>query len=43
MKRFAVSVSLLAIAAAATAQSLPPGPKITISAITQLSPTLPQS
>ena len=32
----------LALATAAGAQTLPPGPKVTISAVTQLAPTLPQ-
>src|SRR3954469_4000215 len=42
MLRTLFAVSSFAFMAAAVAQSLPPGPKITISAVTQLSPSLPQ-
>src|SRR5471032_611660 len=42
MIRFFTALSLAAVAGGAQAQSLPPGPKITITAVTQLSPSLPQ-
>lgn len=42
MLRPILALSAFAIATAAWAQSLPPGPKITITAVTQLSPALPQ-
>ena len=43
MKRLALSVSLLATAvAAATAQTLPAGPKVIVSAVTQVAPMVPQ-
>jgi TRAP-type C4-dicarboxylate transport system substrate-binding protein len=42
MIRSVLALSVAALAGVAHAQSLPPGPKITISAVTQLAPTLPQ-
>jgi TRAP-type C4-dicarboxylate transport system substrate-binding protein len=42
MLRSLVALTALAFAGTAAAQSLPAGPKITISAVTQLSPALPQ-
>jgi TRAP-type C4-dicarboxylate transport system substrate-binding protein len=42
MRRTLFAAALFAVAAAALAQALPPGPKVTISAVTQLAPTLPQ-
>jgi TRAP-type C4-dicarboxylate transport system substrate-binding protein len=42
MIRTVLALSLLSLAGAAQAQSLPAGPKVTISAVTQLSPALPQ-
>jgi TRAP-type C4-dicarboxylate transport system substrate-binding protein len=38
----AVLLASLALALPAAAQTLPPGPKVTVSAVTQLAPTLPQ-
>jgi len=42
MIRSVFAVSMAALAITAQAQSLPAGPKLTISAVTQLSPALPQ-
>ncbi len=42
MRRIVSAALLYALAAAALAQVLPPGPKVTVAAVTQLSPTLPQ-
>jgi len=42
MKRTLLALALSLAAIAAGAQTLPPGPKLTISAVTQLAPTLPQ-
>src|SRR3954467_7821128 len=42
MLRTIVWLSLASFAGAAAAQSLPAGPKITITAVTQISPSLPQ-
>ena len=42
MKRLALSASLMTVAMVATAQTLPAGPKVTVSAVTQVAPTMPQ-
>jgi TRAP-type transport system periplasmic protein len=42
MKQTLLAVALSVVAVAVGAQALPPGPKVTISAVTQLAPTLPQ-
>src|SRR4249920_690053 len=42
MKRVLFGAALATAAAVAYAQALPPGPKVTVSAVTQLAPTLPQ-
>jgi TRAP-type C4-dicarboxylate transport system substrate-binding protein len=40
--RFAAGALALAAASSLMAQELPPGPKVTVTAVTQLAPTLPQ-
>jgi hypothetical protein len=42
MKRTLAAAALSLVALAAGGQTLPPGPKVTVSAVTQLTPTLPQ-
>lgn len=42
LKFCAVPLALAAMTAGALAQTLPPGPKVTVTAVTQPSPTLPQ-
>jgi TRAP-type C4-dicarboxylate transport system substrate-binding protein len=42
MQRALAALAFSTLATAAAAQTLPPGPKVTVSAVTQLAPTLPQ-
>jgi len=42
MKRAFVLLILFSMLATAKAQTVPPGPKVTVSAVTQVAPTLPQ-
>ena len=42
MKRTAITLALLSAAVVVQAQTLPAGPKVTVSAVTQVAPTVPQ-